>query len=124
MADDIIQRVECYRFARGNVLVERRRPKRAPSVRFAPLDVEVITASSLRLDLDADRNRLDETVAALKPRLFILDPFVRLHRIDKNASGEVAPVLARSRSPVNTRRRRPLCSGATRLLAPRPTGTG
>jgi RecA-family ATPase len=58
------------------------------------LDVQVITAPSLRLDLDTDRGRLDETVAALKPRLLILDPFVRLHRIDENASGEVAPVLA------------------------------
>jgi RecA-family ATPase len=58
------------------------------------LDVQVITAPSLRLDLDTDRGRLDETVAALKPRLLILDPFVRLHRIDENVSGEVAPVLA------------------------------
>jgi hypothetical protein len=61
---------------------------------LADLDVQVITAPSLRLDLDADRVRLDETVAALKPRLLVLDPFVRLHRIDENASGEVAPVLA------------------------------
>jgi hypothetical protein len=54
----------------------------------------VITASSLRLDLEADRARLEETVATLKPRLLILDPFVRLHRIDENVSGEVAPLLA------------------------------
>jgi len=33
-------------------------------------------------------------VARLQPRLLILDPFVRLHRIDENASGEVAPLLA------------------------------
>lgn len=62
--------------------------------RLAQLDVQVITAPSLRLDLDADRARLDETVARLKPRLLILDPFVRLHRIDENVSGEVAPLLA------------------------------
>lgn len=61
---------------------------------LAQLDVQVITAPSLRLDLDADRARLDETVARLKPLLLILDPFVRLHRIDENVSGEVAPVLA------------------------------
>jgi RecA-family ATPase len=30
----------------------------------------------------------------LQPRLLVLDPFVRLHRIDENASGEVAPLLA------------------------------
>jgi hypothetical protein len=28
------------------------------------------------------------------PRLLILNPFVRQHRIDENASGEVAPLLA------------------------------
>jgi len=58
------------------------------------LDVQVITAPSLRLDLDADRARLDDTVARMKPRLLVLDPFVRLHRIDENVSGDVAPVLA------------------------------
>jgi len=54
----------------------------------------VITAPSLRLDLEADRARLDDTVARLKPRLLVLDPFVRLHRIDENVSGDVAPLLA------------------------------
>ena len=58
------------------------------------LDVQVITAPSLRLDLEADRARLEETVATLKPRFLILDPFVRLHRIDENVSGDVAPLLA------------------------------
>jgi hypothetical protein len=33
-------------------------------------------------------------MARLQPRLLILDPFVRLHRIDENAGGEVAPLLA------------------------------
>jgi hypothetical protein len=58
------------------------------------LDVQVITAETLRLDLERDRKLLEETVAALQPRLLILDPFVRLHRIDENSSGEVAPLLA------------------------------
>lgn len=59
------------------------------------LDLQVITASSLRLDLAADRDSLLETVAHLQPRLLVLDPFVRLHRsIDENHSGEVAPLLA------------------------------
>jgi RecA-family ATPase len=66
----------------------------AAGVSLAELDVQVITAPSLRLDLEADRARLDETVARLKPRLLVLDPFVRLHRIDENVSGEVAPLLA------------------------------
>ena len=63
-------------------------------VRLSDLDVQVITAPSLRLDLETDRARLEETVATLKPRLLILDPFVRLHRIDENVSGDVAPLLA------------------------------
>ena len=66
----------------------------AAGVSLAALDVQVITAPSLRLDLEADRIRLDETVARLKPRLLVLDPFVRLHRIDENVSGDVAPLLA------------------------------
>jgi hypothetical protein len=66
----------------------------AAGVSLTELDVQVITAPSLRLDLEADRTRLEETVARLKPRLLILDPFVRLHRIDENVSGDVAPLLA------------------------------
>jgi len=66
----------------------------AAGVSLAALDVQVITAPSLRLDLEADRIRLEETVARLKPRLLVLDPFVRLHRIDENVSGDVAPLLA------------------------------
>jgi AAA domain len=63
----------------------------AAGLALADLDVQVITAPAVRLDLQADRASLDETVAALRPRLLVLDPFVRLHRIDENASGEVAP---------------------------------
>ncbi len=58
------------------------------------LDVHVITAANVRIDQAADRERLEHTIAQLKPRLLVLDPFVRLHRIDENASGEVAPLLA------------------------------
>jgi RecA-family ATPase len=61
---------------------------------LAALDIHVITAPTVRLDLAGDRERLRNTVAALRPRLLLLDPFVRLHRIDENASGEVAPLLA------------------------------
>lgn len=66
----------------------------AAGVDLAKLDILVITAPTVRLDMDADRRNLAETVERLKPRLLILDPFVRLHRIDENASGEVAPILA------------------------------
>ncbi len=70
----------------------------AAGVDFDTLDVHVITQPTLRLDLEADWKRLRQTVAALRPRLLVLDPFVRLHRIDENAAGEVAPLLASLRT--------------------------
>lgn len=66
----------------------------AAGVALADLDIQVITVPVLRLDLIGDRRNLADTVARLQPRLLVLDPFVRLHRIDENASGEVAPLLA------------------------------
>lgn len=66
----------------------------AAGVALTDLDIQVITVPVLRLDLDADRRNLAETIERMRPRLLILDPFVRLHRIDENASGEVAPLLA------------------------------
>lgn len=67
---------------------------RASGVDFETLDVHVITAPSVRLDVGGDREYLSATVEAVKPKLLILDPFVRLHRIDENAVQEVAPLLA------------------------------
>ncbi len=57
------------------------------------LDIHVIIAPVVRLDIDLDRTRLENTVRALRPALLVLDPFVRLHRIDENASSDVAPLL-------------------------------
>ena len=66
----------------------------AGGCKLADLDIHVITAPSVRLDVERDRDSLAETIATLRPKLLVLDPFVRLHRIDENASGEVAPLLA------------------------------
>jgi hypothetical protein len=67
---------------------------RAAGRELRDLDIQVITAPSVRLDVERDRDALTETVDKLRPRLLVLDPFVRLHRIDENISGEVAPLLA------------------------------
>jgi hypothetical protein len=67
---------------------------RAAAVNLGDLPIQVITAPSLRLDLAEDRHHLQATIAGLRPILLVLDPFVRLHRIDENASSEVAPLLA------------------------------
>ena len=56
-----------------------------------PLDV--ITAPTIRLDLERDQERLAETVRALRPRLLLLDPFVRLHRLRENDAGDVSVLL-------------------------------
>jgi len=57
------------------------------------LPIHVIVAPVLRLDVELDRTRLENTVRSLHPILLVLDPFVRLHRIDENVSAEVAPLL-------------------------------
>ena len=66
---------------------------RAAGRELADLDIQVITAPAVRLDVERDRDALTATVEQLRPRLLVLDPFVRLHRIDENRSGEVAPLL-------------------------------
>jgi hypothetical protein len=66
----------------------------AAKVDMNSLKLRLITSHSLRLDLPEDLGRIDRTLAVLRPKLLILDPFVRLHRIDENNSGEVAPILA------------------------------
>lgn len=60
---------------------------------LAALPISVITAPTVRLDLPRDQRRLAETVRAHASRLLLLDPFVRLHRINENQAGDVAAVL-------------------------------
>lgn len=60
---------------------------------LAALPIDVITASSVRIDRERDQDRLALTVRRARPRLLVLDPFVRLHRVDENDAGQVAAVL-------------------------------
>jgi len=60
---------------------------------LANLPIGVITAPSVRLDLPHDQRRLRETLRQHAPRLLLLDPFVRLHRINENQAGDVSAVL-------------------------------
>lgn len=69
----------------------------ARGVDLRDLDIQVITSEKLRLDQLADVDALNETVATLRPRLLILDPFCRLHSIDENSSAEVAIILGNLR---------------------------
>ena len=65
----------------------------AAATPFDELDIAVIDVPTLRLDRPADRQRLQETVERIEPRLLILDPLVRLHGVDENAVAEIAPIL-------------------------------
>lgn len=57
------------------------------------LPIDVITAPSVRIDRERDQARLMRTVQRSAPRLLVLDPFVRLHRVDENDAGQVSAVL-------------------------------
>jgi hypothetical protein len=57
-------------------------------------DLHFITAPALRLDREQDSRRLHATVQGMRPRLLLLDPFVRLHTQDENDSGAVSTILA------------------------------
>jgi hypothetical protein len=46
------------------------------------------------LDAPKDRERLTNTVQALQPRLLILDPLIRLHRVDENDASQIAGLLS------------------------------
>ena len=60
---------------------------------LAELPVHLITAPALRLDRPDDQVRLRAAIAKYAPRLLVLDPFVRLHRIDENDAGQVSALL-------------------------------
>ena len=66
----------------------------AAQVPFDSLPVQVITTPTLRLDTPEDRSRLRETVQQLRPVLLVLDPLIRLHRVDENDASQIAGLLS------------------------------
>lgn len=63
-------------------------------VSLPDLDLHVITEPAIRLDLARDQVRLQKTVRSLHPRILVLDPLVRLHRLDENSANEVSGLLS------------------------------
>jgi len=57
------------------------------------LDLSIITSPLLRLDSQEDQERLTETVGTLKPKILLLDPLVRLHRLDENNARDISGLL-------------------------------
>lgn len=62
-------------------------------IALADLDVHVITEPVVRLDLATHRDRLVATVTERRPRILLLDPLVRLHRVDENSAQEISLLL-------------------------------
>jgi hypothetical protein len=67
---------------------------RARDARFEGLDVSLILEPSLRLDLKEHVQRLRLTLARHLPRLLVLDPWVRIQRVDENDATQVSTILA------------------------------
>jgi len=57
------------------------------------LELYVITEQTIRLDLAGDQQRLEATIKALRPRLLVLDPLVRLHCGDENSAADISLLL-------------------------------
>lgn len=67
---------------------------RARRADFNHLDVCFILEPSVRLDRNDDLQRLRETLARYRPRLLVLDPYVRLQHVDENDATKVSSILA------------------------------
>lgn len=65
---------------------------------LAQLDLALLAVSSLRLDTPNDLARLRATLLLHQPRLLVLDPLVRLHKLDENSAGEVSALLGELRA--------------------------
>ncbi len=57
------------------------------------LPLHLLGVPCLRLDVEDHAERLEATVAALQPRLLLLDPLVRMHRGDENSSSDISRLL-------------------------------
>ena len=71
---------------------------RARTLDLAAVDLFLLTTPTLRLDCPRDRARLTATIERLRPRLLLLDPFVRLHRADENSAADMAALLGELRA--------------------------
>jgi hypothetical protein len=71
---------------------------RARGLDLASASLFLLDVTELRLDRPQDVARLRSTVAEHHPALVVLDPFVRLARVDENSAAEVSAVLGDLRS--------------------------
>jgi hypothetical protein len=69
----------------------------ARGIDLAEVPIQLVLENSLRLESESDQARLRATLEELRPVLLVLDPFVRMTRIDENSAQEVSRVLAHLR---------------------------
>lgn len=67
---------------------------RSMDIDITALDLHLVDVPMLRLDDVEQREKLDRTVARLKPALVILDPLRDLHGLDENDAQVVSELLA------------------------------
>jgi hypothetical protein len=65
---------------------------------IARLAIDLLDIPCLRLERDQDLLRLRVTVERHQPRLLVLDPFIRLARIDENSAAGVSTILSSFRA--------------------------
>jgi len=70
---------------------------RAREVELHKLNIQVIDAPAITLNHPADFARLAATVKSVRPKLLVLDPFVRMFRGSENDAGVVSRVLGHLR---------------------------
>lgn len=66
---------------------------RSRSLCINAVNLIVITAPTLRLDSEWDQKRLRATIDRVSPKFLLLDPLVRLHRLDENNARDIAGLL-------------------------------
>jgi len=62
------------------------------------LPIYLLDTPTLRIDREDDLLRLRAAIEVHQPRLLVLDPFIRMVRIDENSAGDVSAVLASLRA--------------------------
>ena len=71
---------------------------RARDIDVATLNLSLIDSSTLTLNRSSEFARLKATVQDVRPKLLVLDPFVRLHTGSENDASSVSRVLGRLRA--------------------------